>query len=43
MDQPRLPWGWKIVINRRAFFKYTGESVLALYVIGRNGVPVTLG
>lgn len=38
-----FPGGWKTVISRRAFFKYTGGSMLTLYVVGRNGVPLAFG
>lgn len=31
------------MISRRAFFKYTGGSMLALYVIGRGGTAVAVG
>jgi len=37
------PGGWKTVITRRAFFKYTGGSLLALYVVGHGGTAIAVG
>lgn len=31
------------MLSRRAFFAYTGGSMLTLYVVGRSGTPVAVG